>query len=40
MAGRKSNSNVALKPLTRERDRLIEQWGRLTEQVEAISNKI
>ncbi len=40
MAGRKRHSNIALKPLTRERDRLIEQWGRLTEQAEAVSNKI
>jgi hypothetical protein len=40
MAGRKRLSNVALKPLTRERDRLIEQWGRLNDQAEAVSNKI
>lgn len=40
MAGQRRHSNTALKPLTRERDRLIEQWSRLAEQVEAISNKI
>jgi hypothetical protein len=40
MAGRKHHSNNALKPLMRERDRLIDQWGRLNDQAEAVSNKI
>jgi hypothetical protein len=40
MAGRKGHSNSALKPLTRERDRLIDEWSRLVEQSEAVSNKI
>jgi hypothetical protein len=40
MAGRKRNSNVALEPLMRERDRLGEQLERLYGQAEALSNKI
>jgi hypothetical protein len=40
MAGRKHHPNTALASLTQERVRLFEQWGRLTEQAEAVRNKI
>lgn len=40
MARRKRQSNISIRPLAQERDRLIDQWVRLTEQAEAMHNKI